>query len=134
MEDAVMTEVKRLFNPEFINRLDEIIIFNSLTNADLANIVDLMVTQLNQNLAHKHIEVVLTEDAKVWILDKACRDKNYGARPLRRAIQRYIEDPLSEAMIQGQLKDMPKVEVFADGDHLAYRAANREEVGVPLTI
>jgi len=134
MEDAVMTEVKRLFNPEFINRLDEIIIFNSLSNADLASIVDLMVNQLNDNLAHKRIEVSLTKEAKEWILDKACRDKNYGARPLRRAIQRYIEDPLSEAMIQGQLKDMPKVEVFADGDHLSYRPANREEVGVPLTI
>ncbi len=134
MEDAVMTEVKRLFNPEFINRLDEIIIFNSLTNADLASIVDLMITQLNENLVHKRIEVSLTDEAKQWILDKACRDKNYGARPLRRAIQRYIEDPLSEALIQGQLKDMPKVEVFAEGDHLSYRAANREEVGVPLTI
>jgi ATP-dependent Clp protease ATP-binding subunit ClpC len=134
MEDAVMTEVKRLFNPEFINRLDEIIIFNSLSNADLASIVDLMINQLNDNLAHKRIEVSLTQEAKEWILDKACRDKNYGARPLRRAIQRYIEDPLSEAMIQGQLKDMPKVEVYADGDHLSYRPANREEIGVPLTI
>ena len=61
-----------------------------------------MVAQLNENLAHKRLEVTVTEDAKQWILDKACRDKNYGARPLRRAIQRYIEDPLSEALIQGQ--------------------------------
>jgi ATP-dependent Clp protease ATP-binding subunit ClpC len=134
MEDAVMTEVKRLFNPEFINRLDEIIIFNALTNADLARIVDLMMIQLNENLAHKHLTVSITEDAKQWVLDKACRDKNYGARPLRRAIQRYIEDPLSEAMIQGQLKEMPKVEVYVDGDHLTYRAAVQEDVGVPLTI
>jgi ATP-dependent Clp protease ATP-binding subunit ClpC len=93
MEDAVMQEVKRLFNPEFINRLDEIIIFNSLTNEDLSRIVDMMIVQLNENLAHKRLEVSITDDAKQWILDKACRDKNYGARPLRRAIQRYIEDP-----------------------------------------
>jgi ATP-dependent Clp protease ATP-binding subunit ClpC len=134
MEDAVMQEVKRLFNPEFINRLDEIIIFNSLTNADLGKIVDLMVAQLNENLAHKKLTVTVSEEAKQWILEKACRDKNYGARPLRRAIQRYIEDPLSEAMIQGQLKETPNVEVYLEGTQLWYRAANREEVGVPLTM
>ncbi len=134
MEDAVMQEVKRLFNPEFINRLDEIIIFNSLTNDDLAKIVDLMVSQLNENLAHKKLTVSVSEEAKLWILEKACRDKNYGARPLRRAIQRYIEDPLSEAMIQGQLKETPNVEVYLEGTQLWYRAADREEVGVPLTM
>jgi ATP-dependent Clp protease ATP-binding subunit ClpC len=134
MEDAVMQEVKRLFNPEFINRLDEIIIFNSLTNTDLGKIVDLMVTQLNQNLAHKRLSVTVTEEAKQWILDKACKDKNYGARPLRRAIQRYIEDPLSEALIQGQLKEVGNVEVYLEGTQLWYRSADREEVGVPLTM
>ena len=134
MEDAVMQEVKRLFNPEFINRLDEIIIFNSLTNADLGKIVDLMVTQLNQNLVHKRLSVTVTEEAKQWILDKACKDKNYGARPLRRAIQRYIEDPLSEALIQGQLKDLSNVEVYLEGTQLWYRSAEKEEVAVPLTM
>jgi ATP-dependent Clp protease ATP-binding subunit ClpC len=134
MEDAVMQEVKRLFNPEFINRLDEIIIFNSLSNTDLARIVDLMITQLNDNLAHKQLSVTVNEDAKQWILDKTCKDKNYGARPLRRAIQRYIEDPLSEALIQGQLKGVSNVEVYLEGSQLWYRPADREEVGVPLTI
>jgi ATP-dependent Clp protease ATP-binding subunit ClpA len=74
-----------------------------------------MVTQLNQNLAHKKLSVTVSEEAKQWILDKACKDKNYGARPLRRAIQRYIEDPLSEALIQGQLKEVPNVEVYLEG-------------------
>src|SRR5256884_4275875 len=136
MEEAVMQEVKRLFNPEFINRLDEIIIFNSLTNADLGRIVDMMISQLNENLAHKRLEVSITADAKQWILDKACRDKNYGARPLRRAIQRYIEDPLSEALIQGNLKELSKVEVYMDGGQLWYRPMDRdrEEVGVPLSM
>src|SRR5213593_3223054 len=134
MEDAVMQEVKRLFNPEFINRLDEIIIFNSLTNEDLGRIVDMMIAQLNENLAHKRLEVSITEDAKQWILDKVCRDRNYGARPLRRAIQRYIEDPLSEALIQGNLKELSKVEVYMDGGQLWYRPFNREEVGVPLSM
>jgi|KBSMisStandDraft_5_1062788.scaffolds.fasta_scaffold01535_5 ATP-dependent Clp protease ATP-binding subunit ClpC len=134
MEDAVMQEVKRLFNPEFINRLDETIIFNSLTNEDLAKIVDLMVAQLNENLVHKRLTVSVTEDAKQWILEKACKDKNYGARPLRRAIQRYIEDPLSEALIQGQLKELSNVEVYLEGTQLWYRPSDREEVGVPLTM
>src|SRR6266850_1617981 len=136
MEDAVMQEVKRLFNPEFINRLDEIIIFNSLTNDDLGRIVDMMIGQLNENLAHKRLEVSITEDAKQWILDKACRDKNYGARPLRRAIQRYIEDPLSEALIQGNLKELSKVEVYMESGQLWYRPMDRdrEEVGVPLSM
>src|SRR5947207_2376242 len=136
MEDAVMQEVKRLFNPEFINRLDEIIIFNSLTNEDLARIVEMMIAQLNENLLHKRLEVSITDDAKQWILDKACRDKNYGARPLRRAIQRYIEDPLSEALIQGNLKELSKVEAYMEGGQLCYRPMDRDrdEVGVPLTM
>ena len=134
MEEAVMVEVKRLFNPEFINRLDEIIIFNSLTDEDLERIVELMMGQLNEVLEHKHLEVSLTEEAKRWILEKVCKDRNYGARPLRRAIQRYIEDPLSEAMIQGNLQEMSRVEVYRDGDQLWYRSKDREEVGVPLSL
>ena len=134
MEDAVMVEVKRLFNPEFINRLDEIIIFTSLTDDDLERIIELMIEQLNEYLVHKHLEVSLTEEAKRWILDKVCKDRNYGARPLRRAIQRYIEDPLSEALIQGNLSEISKVEVYRDGDELWYRSKDAEEVGVPLTI
>ena len=134
IEDAVMVEVKRLFNPEFINRLDEIIVFNSLTDEDLGQIVDLMIGQLNEHLAHKHLAVSLTDDAKRWLLDKVCKDRNYGARPLRRAIQRYIEDPLSEAMIQGNLQDLPVVEVYRDGDQLWYRPKDHEEIGVPLTV
>ena len=116
--------------------MDEIIIFTSLTNEDLGRIVDMMIAQLNENLAHKRLEVSITDDAKQWILDKACRDKNYGARPLRRAIQRYIEDPLSEALIQGNLKELSKVEVYLEGGQLWYRPMDRdhEEVGVPLTM
>ena len=134
MEDAVMVKVKRLFNPEFINRLDEIIIFNSLTDQNLEQIIGMMIDELNKNLSHKQLMVSLTEEAKHWILAKVCHDRNYGARPLRRAIQRYIEDPLSEALIQGNLQDISNVEVYGDGDQLWYRAKDAEEVGVPLSI
>ena len=93
-----------------------------------------MIAQLNENLAHKRLTVSISEEAKQWILEKTCKDKNYGARPLRRAIQRYIEDPLSEALIQGHLKELSNVEVYFEGSQLWYRSADREEVGVPLTM
>ncbi|HXQ76633.1 MAG TPA: ATP-dependent Clp protease ATP-binding subunit, partial [Gemmatimonadaceae bacterium] len=107
VEDLVKQEVKKTFNPEFLNRLDEIIIFGALTEGDLIQIVELMVQQLNQNLAQRHITINVTEDAKKWILAKTLTDRNYGARPLRRALQRYIEDPLSEALIQGTITTRP---------------------------
>ena len=87
-------EVKKTFNPEFLNRLDEVILFQSLSDADLIQIVELLVQQLNANLAQKAITISVTDDAKKWILDKTLVDRSYGARPLRRALQRYVEDPL----------------------------------------
>ncbi len=107
VEDMVKNEVKRTFNPEFLNRLDEVIIFNALTEQDLIQIVELMVQQLNQHLAQRSITVTVTEDARKWILDQTVVDRSYGARPLRRALQKYIEDPLSEALIQGTFAQRP---------------------------
>src|SRR3954470_19064493 len=86
MEELVKGEVKRTFNPEFLNRLDEIIIFTSLTNSDLMQIMELMVQQMNTNLAHKSITLSVTDEAKQWILEKTASDRTYGARPLRRAL------------------------------------------------
>jgi ATP-dependent Clp protease ATP-binding subunit ClpC len=108
----VQSEVKRAFNPEFLNRLDEVILFTSLTDEDLLKIIDLLVGQINQNLAAKQIKIRLAEDAAKYILEKTLTDRSYGARPLRRALQKYIEDPLSEALIQGNLKSGMEYEVF----------------------
>ncbi len=128
VEDLVKNEVKRTFNPEFLNRLDEVILFNALTENDLIQIVELMITQLNQNLAQRALTVTVTEDAKKWILGKTITDRNYGARPLRRAIQKYIEDPLSEALIQGNIKSRPAfIEVYLEGDNLFYREVGEEK-------
>src|SRR5499433_3544673 len=122
VEEMVKSEVKRTFNPEFLNRLDEVIIFNALSEADLIQIVELMVNQLNQNLAQRAITVTVTEDARKWILNKTVTDRSYGARPLRRALQKYIEDPLSEALIQGTFEQRPAfIEVYLEGDRLFYR-------------
>src|SRR5262247_530781 len=123
-ENRVMAAVRETFNPEFINRLDEIIIFEPLTDDDLQRIVGLLVDQLNRTLQQRKLEIRLTEGAKRWIVDRTCADRTYGARPLRRALQKYVEDPLSEALIQGRVGSAPLIEVFLDGDALNYRSVS----------
>src|SRR6195952_959112 len=122
MEELVRGEVKKTFNPEFLNRLDEIIIFTSLSDSDLIQILELLVQQLNANLIQKAITLSVTEDAKKWILEKTLVDRTYGARPLRRALQRYVEDPLSEALIAGNIAQRPAfLEVYLENNQLFYR-------------
>jgi ATP-dependent Clp protease ATP-binding subunit ClpC len=121
MEDLVMSEVRRIFNPEFLNRLDEIILFNPLSDEDLLNIVDLLVGQINETLVHRQVQITLTPEARRWILEKTCGDRSYGARPLRRALQRHIEDPLSETLIQGNVQPPATIEVYVAGEELAFR-------------
>ncbi len=130
MEELVKGEVKRTFNPEFINRLDEMIIFTALSDSDLMQILELLVQQLNTNLVHKAITISVTDEAKKWILDKTLTDRSYGARPLRRALQRYVEDPMSEALIAGGIAQRPAfLEVYLDNNQLFYRpiASDGEE-------
>jgi ATP-dependent Clp protease ATP-binding subunit ClpC len=134
IEDLVMSEVKRLFNPEFLNRLDEIIVFNALTDADLLQIMDLLVGVMNQNLAQKNISISLSPEAARWILEKTCTDRSYGARPLRRALQKHVEDPLSEALIQGEVVAPAALEVIVTNESLYYRSVNDKLVGAtPLS-
>jgi ATP-dependent Clp protease ATP-binding subunit ClpC len=110
--EKVREELKNVFNPEFLNRLDEIILFTSLTDEDLLQIISLMVDQINLNLVAKQIKIKLTPEAAKYVLEKTCADRSYGARPLRRALQKYIEDPLSEALIQGNLPRPAELEVY----------------------
>jgi ATP-dependent Clp protease ATP-binding subunit ClpC len=125
MEELVKGEVKRTFNPEFLNRLDEVIIFTSLTNADLMLIMELLVQQMNANLVHKSITLSVTDDAKQWILEKTTSERTYGARPLRRALQRFVEDPLSEALIAGGIVQRPAfLEVYMENNQLFYRTVS----------
>jgi ATP-dependent Clp protease ATP-binding subunit ClpC len=134
VEDMVLGEVKRLFNPEFLNRLDEVIVFNALTDGDLLQIIDLLVGLMNQNLAQKNISITLTPEAGRWILEKTCADRSYGARPLRRALQKHVEDPLSEALIQGEIHCPAVLEVTLSGDALYYRSVNDKLVAAtPLS-
>jgi ATP-dependent Clp protease ATP-binding subunit ClpC len=121
MEDMVLSEVKRVFNPEFLNRLDEVILFSPLTDEDLLHIIYLLVGMINDTLIHRQVQIVLTPEASQWILEKTCSDRNYGARPLRRALQKYVEDPLSEALIQGGLQRPATLEIYVAGEELGFR-------------
>lgn len=114
--DAVKTKVlgamKQLFNPEFINRIDETIVFKALDRADIEQIVEIMLARVNSRLVNKHITITLTPEGKEFLVDKGY-DSEYGARPMRRAIQRYLEDPLSQLIIEGSV---PEGEVTVDFD------------------
>ncbi len=134
-EELIHSEVKRTFNPEFLNRLDEIILFDSLTEEDLEKIVDLLIGIANEVMREKKISVILEPDARKWLVSKTCRDRSYGARPLRRAIQKYIEDPLSESIIQNRIKKDSTLEIFLRNDALHYRHAGQpEDSGVKLAV
>ncbi len=127
LEDKVLSEVKKTFAPEFINRLDEIIVFDELTSADLLEIVDLQIEKLNKTLENRHLQIILTAEAKQWLVDKTCNDRNYGARPLRRALQRHVEDLLAEALIDGKLETAEIVEIFEHEDALDFRIALKKK-------
>ena len=133
VKDLILSEVKKLFNPEFINRLDEIIIFDSLSEEDLSQIVDLLLRQVNENLAPKQIDIDLEKGVKHWMIQKTCHDRSYGARPLRRAIQRYIEDPVAELIIQGKLKEKQTLAIYLKDEALYYRAKGSKSEGAPLS-
>ena len=121
LEDLVLSEVRKLFNPEFLNRLDDIIVFNALTDDDLRRIIELMVKQMNQTLSQKDLTLTLDPEATAWIFKRTCGDRSYGARPLRRALQKFIEDPLSEALIQGDIRPPAVLEFVVHNDELSFR-------------
>jgi ATP-dependent Clp protease ATP-binding subunit ClpC len=129
LEEMVMNSVRQTFNPEFINRLDEIIIFDELGDEELLEVLQLQVDQINATMSNHGFIVRLADDAKRWIVNKTCADRSYGARPLRRSLQKYVEDPLSEALIQGQLADASLVEMFVDGAGLNFRSITIDDEG-----
>ena len=106
----VLENLKQYFRPEFLNRIDEIVVFDSLTKEQLLQIVDLMLSQTQAILANKNIQISLSKEAKEFLLTKGT-DLSYGARPLRRAIQRYVEDELTDRILRAELNDGQKVEI-----------------------
>ncbi len=124
--ELVLKELKSTLNPEFINRVDEIVVFDALTDDDLLGISRLMIRQLNASLAEKGYRLTLTDEAYRWLIDRTCGDRSYGARPLRRAIQKNVEDVLSESLILGKLPEHGEIEIFVDQERLAFR----EPIGI----
>ncbi|MGH3385022.1 MAG: ATP-dependent Clp protease ATP-binding subunit, partial [Nocardioidaceae bacterium] len=122
--DAVMDLVRRSFKPEFLNRLDEIVLFNGLTTADLARIVDLQVEALSARLADRRITLTVTDEARGWLASTGY-DPVYGARPLRRLVQSAIGDQLARALLAGEVSDGSTVgvEVADDAEALVVRPA-----------
>ena len=116
----VMDEVKRQFKPEFLNRIDEIIIFEPLTDKELTQIVTLLLNDVQKRLAEMDIELVIKDEVKSYLL-KHGTDTIYGARPLKRAVQRYLQDPLAEQLLQKNIKSMQKIIVNCVEDKLTFK-------------
>lgn len=121
MKQRVMGEVKKLFRPEFLNRIDEIIVFKSLTEEEIVKIVDLIIADLRERLIEQNMSINLTPEASRFVA-KEGTDLSFGARPLRRAIQRLIEDPLSEQLLEGRWSSGSVIDVDVEDDKLVFNA------------
>jgi len=117
----VMAEMRAHFRPEFLNRVDEIVLFKPLTLAEIERIVDLQLNLLRSRLAERHIELELTQTAKE-LLARRGYDPVYGARPLKRIIQRELETKLSRALLKGDITDNSRVEVVATKGELEFKS------------
>ena len=119
MRDKILDETKRVFKPEFLNRLDELIVFHSLGKPELLRIVDLEVDKVLRRIKAKDVHIELKESAKEFLIEKGY-DPQYGARPMRRAVERFLEDPLAEELLRGNVKPGDKVEVEAGDGKLSF--------------
>ena len=119
MKDMLHKEVERYFRPEFMNRLDDLIVFKALNREDLQTIVDYELRKVFGRLTEKGYEMEVSNDAKEFLIDKGY-DLEFGARPLRRAIERYVEDPLSENILRGEFKGKNQIKVSLEDDHLKF--------------
>jgi ATP-dependent Clp protease ATP-binding subunit ClpC len=128
MKEKVMAEVRKLFRPEFLNRLDDTIVFHELSEAQLRQIVELMVKDLQKRLAERKVMLEITEKAKSW-LAKVGFDPIYGARPLRRAVERYVENPLSAKILGGEFKEGDTVTVDLADENLTFTTKAAETAG-----
>jgi ATP-dependent Clp protease ATP-binding subunit ClpC len=120
MREKIIDESKRVFRPEFLNRLDDIIVFRSFTKADLVRILTLEVDKVIERLRHKNLHLKLDDKATDFLVDKGY-DPQYGARPMRRAVERFFEDPLAEEILKGNLHEGDLILVTTEGDKLVFK-------------
>jgi ATP-dependent Clp protease ATP-binding subunit ClpC len=110
MKTRIMSDLKKVFRPEFLNRIDEVIVFHKLQKEEIKTIVDLLLRRIRESMAERELSLNLSDDAKDFLVEKGF-DPAMGARPLRRAIQRYIEDPLSDAVLRAEMEPGSTIEV-----------------------
>ena len=125
IKERVLDETKRIFKPEFINRISEIVIFHPLSRENVKAIVDLELNKVSKRLANQDIKLEVASDAKEFLAEKGY-DKKFGARPLRRAIERYIEDPLAEEILSGNIKAGEPIQVKANTDKLSFKQKKKK--------
>jgi ATP-dependent Clp protease ATP-binding subunit ClpC len=134
MKNMLKTEMEKNFRPEFLNRVDDIIVFRSLTKDDLKHIIDIELAKVTKRLKEKNLALVLTEEAKELIIEKGS-SLEFGARPLRRAIEHFLEDPMAEELLQGKFAGKETITVRlrdADGEKkLMFEATGGKEEQVP---
>jgi ATP-dependent Clp protease ATP-binding subunit ClpC len=122
MKDKILGEAKRVLKPEFVNRLDDLIVFHTLGKPELLTIVDLEIKKVAARIKNKEITIVLDDKAKELLIEKGY-DPQYGARPMRRAVERYLEDPMAEEILRGNLKAGDTTNVSADNGKLTFAPA-----------
>ena len=127
IKENVLSELKKTFNPEFLNRVDEIVVFHPLEKEHLLSIIDLLVEETNKMLVERELVVEVSKEVKEWIM-KHYYQPAYGARPMRRAVQKVIEDPLSEEILKGRFKGLHKVKVVLEDDTPTFIAAEEATV------
>ena len=127
MKNRITGELKKVFRPEFLNRIDEVIVFHKLAKDEIKEIVELLLRRIRESMAERELLLELSDDAKDMLVDKGW-DPAMGARPLRRAIQRYVEDPLADFVLRSQVREGSTVVVEAAGTPEA------EEPDVKLTV
>jgi len=115
MKEKILGQTKKVFKPEFLNRLDDLIVFHMLEKADLEKIVDLEISKVVERLSHKSITVKIEDPAKELLIEHGY-DPQYGARPMRRSVEKHLEDPLAEHLLRGDVKDGDKVTISTDKD------------------
>jgi ATP-dependent Clp protease ATP-binding subunit ClpC len=120
LKEKVLEEAKRVFKPEFLNRINDLVVFKPLGREELIKIVEIEVTKVGKRLAARHILLEFSPESKLLLIEKGY-DEKYGARPLRRAVEHYLEDPLAEAMLRGDVKEGDPILVVRNGDKLEFK-------------